>query len=69
MKPVEIKILLLRKRITQTQIAQKSNVTVGMVSGVINHRFISQRIRQAIADSLRMKIEQLWPENKTRKAA
>jgi transcriptional regulator with XRE-family HTH domain len=70
MTPVEIKILLLRAGITQTAIAQKIGVTVCFVNQIISGYRPTQYVRQAIADAVGKRVEELWPEsNQKRKAA
>jgi DNA-binding XRE family transcriptional regulator len=68
MTPKEIKILLLEHDIKQVQIAKKLKVSRTAVSLVIKGTAQSRRIKAAIAQALKMKIEDLWPDNHERAA-
>lgn len=56
----KIKALLVEKGIKQKEIAEELAVTPGLVSGVIGGHFNSRRIKQAIADKLKMPYCKVW---------
>lgn len=63
MEPTEIKILLLRKQITQAEIARRLDIKPSTVCNVIKGTATSARVKRAIAKVLELKIEDLWPKN------
>lgn len=67
MTPKEIKMLLLEHDVKQVQIAKKLGTSRAAISLVIKGVAESRRIKKAIAQSLGMEAEDLWP-NKERAA-
>jgi lambda repressor-like predicted transcriptional regulator len=65
----KVKSLMVLKGITGVDIARKLGISPNTVYVVMGGYGKSRPIHQAIADALGMKVEQLWPENKNRKAA
>jgi transcriptional regulator with XRE-family HTH domain len=61
MKPIDIRILLMRARKSQSQIARELEVTQGFVGQVILGLRHTQRVRMAIAEAVGKPIEKLWP--------
>ena len=61
MKPIDIKIELMRSGVKQTDIAKKCNVKPPHVHKVICNTTKSARVRKVIADILGKKVEQIWP--------
>ena len=63
MNPVEIKVGLLRAGITQAEIARCMDppVSKSAVTRVIYGTSISRRIREAIAASLGLSAQDIWP--------
>jgi hypothetical protein len=59
---VEIKILLLKKGLTQGDIAKKLKVTPGMICGLIGHRFKSRRLQESMAAILEVDSKKLWDQ-------
>lgn len=62
MTPLDIKILLLKKGITQADIARSLKVTPGMINGLIKGRFKSRRLQEEIAALLRVEFKSLWEQ-------
>ena len=70
MEPIDIRILLMRARKSQSQIARELGVTQGFVGQVILGLRHTQRVRSAIANAVGKPVEKLWPQaNHKRKAA
>ena len=74
MKPVEIKILMMRARVTQATIAKEHGVTIGFVNQIISGYRHTRYIQEAIAKALGKPVEKLWPtrskkQNHIKKAA
>ena len=69
MKPLEIKIEILKSGINQNQIAKKAGVTPTLVSQVIYGIRPARHVRQAIAEAIGKPVEELWPEENPNKAA
>ena len=70
MKPIEIRILLIRARKSQNQIARELGITQGFVGQVILGIRKTQYVREAIAKAVGRSVEKLWPNtNHKRKAA
>lgn len=63
MKPNEIRAEMVRRKITVVSIAKSLGVKQPTVSQVIYGIRPTRRIRQAIADSICRKIDEIWPEN------
>jgi len=59
----EIKALLIKKGIKQSDIATELEVTPGCISGVVNGHYRSKRVEQAIADKLKMPYQKVWRGN------
>jgi lambda repressor-like predicted transcriptional regulator len=57
----EIKVLLLKKGITQAQIARQERVSIGAVNHVVLGRRKNPRLRKAIARACGVQVEDLWP--------
>jgi transcriptional regulator len=62
MTSTDIKILLLRKKMTQTEVARRLNTTVGMVNHIITRRYNSKRLKKDFADMLKIPVNVMWPE-------
>jgi lambda repressor-like predicted transcriptional regulator len=59
--------LLIQHGITQAELIEKSGLSQSFLSNIINGRRIGAKekgkiARQVIADSLGMKVEELWPK-------
>ena len=65
----EIKILIIRKNITQAEIARQEGVSPSAVHQTITGRTVSRRLRKAIAERLGLPVEKVWPEEKDKQAA
>jgi len=61
MSPIDIRIALLRKGVTQSNIADKLQVNKSTVSRVVSGHVVSDRVRKAIADSLGTDVRRIWP--------
>ncbi|MCK9274824.1 MAG: helix-turn-helix domain-containing protein [Syntrophales bacterium] len=59
--PIEIRIAMLRKGVTQSFIARSANVSPSAIRHVIEGTHVSHKIRQAIADALEIDIKKIWP--------
>ncbi len=68
MEPIEIRILLMRARKSQSQIARELGITQGFVGQVILGLRHTQRVRMAIAKAVGKPVSELWP-NQKKKAA
>jgi lambda repressor-like predicted transcriptional regulator len=62
MTPQEIKAELIRRGISQTQIARSIQVTPGAINNVIHGLKDTERIRQAIADAIERSLYEVWPK-------
>jgi len=60
------KILMLRKGITQAEIARRLGVSSATVSLVVSGRMRSRRVEQTIAEALGLPREILWPDRRER---
>jgi transcriptional regulator with XRE-family HTH domain len=69
MKPVEIKILMMRAGVTQTKIAEQLGITVPFVNQIISGIRPTKYIREAIAEAVGKPVEKLWSEESPNKAA
>jgi len=59
--PLQIKILLLESDTTQAEIARSIGVAVQTVNQVIAGRFVSHRVRSALAAAVGKDLKVLWP--------
>ena len=55
-----VKSILVRRGIRQTELAKELEVLPSTVSGVLNGHHHSQRIQAYIAQKLKIKYEKLW---------
>jgi transcriptional regulator with XRE-family HTH domain len=62
MKPLEIRIELMRAGMTQKDIADELKVSASMVSRVIDGKSASHRVRQQVAAAIGESVRQIWPE-------
>lgn len=69
LKARTIKIRLLEKGISQSEIAVRTSVVRSYVSHVIAGRSKNRRIRKAIADAIGIKMSEIWPEEENKKRA
>ena len=60
MTPVEIRVAILRALTTQAAIARTVGCSRAMVCQVIDGKFVSDRIRCAIAEAIRIPVENIW---------
>lgn len=60
----KVKSLMMLEGIKSVDIARTAKVTPTWVSLVLNNRKKSDRIRAIIAAALKMRVEELWGENK-----
>lgn len=60
MEPLEIKILLMRAGVTQSEIARRCGVTLAQVQRVIKGD-VSFHIREEIAKTVGKDVSELWP--------
>jgi len=56
----KIKVLLVRRKIKQKDIAKELGVTPGMISGVISGDLQSHRVKLGIAEALKIPYTKLW---------
>jgi lambda repressor-like predicted transcriptional regulator len=61
MDPIEIWIAMQRAGVGQKDIGDALGVTRQAVHHVIQGRFVSHRIRQAISEAIGIDLKQLWP--------
>lgn len=61
MQPIDIKYLLAKKGLTQTDIARQCQVTVPAVNKVIAGDRTSHRIATCIAEHLGNPVDAIWP--------
>lgn len=62
-RAIEIKILLMRKGITQAEICRRAGLKPPTISNVIAGRKKGARVRALIANMLDLRIEQVWSDN------
>jgi lambda repressor-like predicted transcriptional regulator len=62
MKPVEIRVMMLRAGITLAGIARALDVDPVTVYQVVNGISVSHRVRTKIAELLGIDIKRIWPE-------
>ncbi len=60
MDPREIKAALMLKGVTQASIARKLGITPSLISMVIQGKEKTPRVRQAIAEVIGKKVEEIW---------
>ena len=58
----ERKIFLLHRNVRQCDLANKFHVSPGMISGLLNGHFKSNRLQRKIAILLRTKVSTFWGE-------
>ncbi|MFB3924888.1 MAG: helix-turn-helix domain-containing protein [Syntrophales bacterium] len=61
MSPTDIRIALLRRGVTQTDIALEQNVSKAAVYRTIEGKSKSHRLRTAIAEKTGLSIQKIWP--------
>jgi transcriptional regulator with XRE-family HTH domain len=57
---LEVKVQMLKKTVTQTDIAKALGIDRSTVSGVVNGHRTSRRVQKAIADAVGVPYEKLW---------
>jgi lambda repressor-like predicted transcriptional regulator len=62
MKPMDIRIALLRAGVTQAQLARELDVTQQLVYQVIAGTCVSNQVRQHIAKRIGIDIKRIWPD-------
>jgi lambda repressor-like predicted transcriptional regulator len=62
MEPDEIRILLVRAKVTQAAIARELGVHKTSINKVILGWSVSDRIRQCIANKVGVDIKRIWPD-------
>jgi lambda repressor-like predicted transcriptional regulator len=62
MKPLDIRIALMRAGVRQTDIAAAAGVTPGHVACVLDRKSKSDRVQRLIAKALEMSVEQVFPD-------
>ena len=62
MKPLDIRIALMRAGVRQTDIAAAAGVTAGHIACVIDRKSKSDRVQRLIAKALEMTVEQVFPD-------
>ena len=60
MTPVEIRVAILRASTTQAEIARRVGCSRAMVCQIIDGKLVSDRIRRAIAEAIRIPVENIW---------
>lgn len=60
MKPQEIKAALIRNKKKQADIARELDVRPSSINMVIEGKFVSRRIRQAIAEKAQIPFQKMW---------
>ncbi|MEW6378631.1 MAG: helix-turn-helix domain-containing protein [bacterium] len=63
MTPTEIKVILLRRGITQVELAKQLGVHRTTVAQAINNLRRRPRVRAQIANFLGIPVKKLWPDN------
>ena len=69
MDPVEIKVIMLRRGLTQEKLAGRVEYTVSAVNTAINRAQGSDRLLKAIARELGKDPRELWPDRFTEREA
>lgn len=62
MKPVEIRIAMMRAGLTQSQLARELGATQQLVYHVIQGNTVSDRVRKHIAARIGIDIKRIWPD-------
>lgn len=62
MTPLEIKIELMKARISQADIARDCGVSRSQVNRVIGNQCVSDHVRRAVAAAIGKCVENVWPE-------
>lgn len=62
MKPLEIRIALMKEGIRPTDIAGFLDVSTSAVLHVINRKSVSDRIQRAVSKAIRRPVDQVFPE-------
>jgi transcriptional regulator with XRE-family HTH domain len=57
---LKVKALLIKNGIKQADIAKQLGTTRGTISAAINGHHQSRRVKQAVADALKVDYEKLW---------
>jgi transcriptional regulator with XRE-family HTH domain len=60
---INIKILLLKKKVKQRTIAKAQGVSEPTISRIIAGKRKTPRLREAIAQACGAQVEELWPAN------
>lgn len=61
MRPVDIRIAMMRAGVGQSEIARELNVNQTAIYLVIEGRAVSHRIREKIAERIGLDIRRIWP--------
>jgi len=69
MSPSKRKELLIKKQISQVEIAREINVTTPAISIVMSGRSRSYRIEKAISDRAGVPYEEMWGDKPRKRAA
>lgn len=62
MEPDEIRILLVRAKVTQAEIAREEEVKPSAIYKVIEGDSVSDRLRKKIAQKVGVDIKRIWPD-------
>lgn len=60
MDPIEIKINLMRKMISQSEIARRAGVSRACITRVIKRHSRSERVQGIIAEAMGMEFGEVW---------
>lgn len=63
MSPTEIRIALLRRKVTQALIAIEQNVSKAAVYRTIEGKTKSHRLRLAVAEKAGLDVKEIWPNS------
>jgi lambda repressor-like predicted transcriptional regulator len=69
MKPIDIRILIMKAGTSQSQIARELGVTQGFVGQVILGLRHTKRIQDGIAGAVGKPSERIWPKQNSKKRA
>ena len=69
MSPVEIKIAMMRKGVSQRELARKLGVTQPTIHHIIYKRAVSARIMPVIAEAIGQDVKYVFPEHFLKKAS
>ena len=61
MMPDEIRIAMIRARITQKELAMRNKVSHTMINRVVMGFSISDRVMRSISDAIKIDIKKIWP--------